>query len=269
METGGSEKPFISDLEMNIRLIPRLDVKMAYLIKGIQMEGWRKYGDPADRAEQYYLEGADEILYLDVVASLYERNNLHEIVKGVASKTFIPITAGGGIATLSDAKLLMEAGADKIAVNTAATRRPEFLRELSEFYGSQAVVLNLEVKRRAEGGWTVMTDNGRNHTHRDAISWAAEAVALGVGEILVSSVDQDGTKKGMDLDLIQAVSRAVDVPIIASGGCACTEHACSAVDAGADAVSIGAALHSNNLRLIDLRSDLLSKGYPLRPFLMS
>lgn len=249
---------------MSIRLISRLDVKMSHLIKGVQMEGWHKLGDPAERAERYYQEGVDEILYIDVVASLYQRNNLHDIVKEVASRTFVPITVGGGITDLAAAKSLMMVGADKLAINTAATKRPSFLAELSDTYGAQAVVLNLEAKKMPDGRWTVLTDNGRNHTGRDAIAWVAEACALGIGEILVTSIDRDGTKTGMDLDLISAISSEVGIPVIASGGCASSEHARAAIDVGADAVAIGAALHTDRLGLISLRNDLHALGYPLR-----
>ena len=250
---------------MSIRLISRLDVKMAHLIKGVQMEGWRKLGNPSDRAQKYYEEGVDEILYIDVVASLYQRNNLHDIVKEVASRTFVSITVGGGISNLDAAKSLMAIGAVKLAINTAATKRPSFLSELSDTYGSQAVVLNLEAKKLPGGGWTVMNDNGRNHTGRDAISWAVEASSLGVGEILVTSIDRDGSKKGMDLDLILAISSEVDIPVIASGGCASSEHARVAIDHGADAIALGAALHNDHLELFSLRNDLREMGYPLRP----
>lgn len=252
---------------MGIRLISRLDVKQSHLIKGVQMEGWRKIGDPAIRAEKYYNEGVDEILYIDVVASLYQRNNLHHIVKDVASKAFVPITVGGGITDLAAAKALMAVGADKLAVNTAATKNPAFLAELSDAYGSQAVVLNIEAKKVPNGGWTVMTDNGRNHTGLDAISWAVEGASLGAGEILISSIDRDGTRKGMDLDLISTISREVDVPVIASGGCASSEDARAAIDHGADAVSIGSALHTQHISLLDLRSDLRAWGYALRPIM--
>jgi cyclase len=250
---------------MSVRLISRLDVKMQHLIKGVQMEGWRKVGDPAVRAEKYYNDGVDEILYMDVVASLYQRNNLHDIVRKVASKTFVPITVGGGIADLAAAKSLMEVGADKLAINTAATKRPEFLTELSDKFGTQAVVLNLEAKRLPSGGWTVMTDNGRNHTGRDAIEWAAEAAMRGAGEILVSSIDRDGSKKGMELPLITAILREVKIPVIASGGCGSIQDVRDAFAAGADAVAIGAALHMDELSIIDVRSELRQAGFSLRP----
>lgn len=249
---------------MSVRLISRLDVKMSHLIKGVQMEGWRKVGSPIERAMIYYEQGADEILYIDVVASLYERNNLHDVLREVAKSIFIPITVGGGISDLAAAKELMAVGADKLAVNTAATRNPRLLSELSDKYGSQAVVLNLESKALPGGGWTVMTDNGRNHTGLDAVKWAVEAASYGVGEILVSSIDQDGTRKGMDLDLIRAISKEVDIPVIASGGCASCEHAQEAIEYGSDAIAIGAALHSDQLSLIKLRGCLGEKGYRVR-----
>ncbi|MFN3144939.1 MAG: imidazole glycerol phosphate synthase subunit HisF [Paracoccaceae bacterium] len=250
---------------MALRLISRLDVKMAHLIKGVQMEGWRKMGDPKDRAKRYYADGADEILYIDVVASLYERNNLHDIVRDVASETFVPITVGGGISDLVSAKALMDVGADKLAINTAATKRPELLRELSDTFGSQAVVLNIEAKSLPGGGWTVMTDNGRNHTGLDAISWAADAPGRGVGEILITSIDCDGTGRGMDLDLISAVTKEVDIPVIASGGCATAVHALDATRNGASAVALARALHSDNLTLGELRRELQAAGLNIRP----
>jgi cyclase len=250
---------------MSVRLISRLDVKMSHLIKGINMEGWRKVGDPSVRAQKYYEDGVDEIIYIDVVASLYQRNNLREIVKQVATKTFVPIPVGGGISDVASVRSLMEVGADKVAVNTAAISRPAFLSELSDTYGSQAIVLNIEAKRLRGGGWTAMTDNGRNHTGLDVLSWAENAVALGVGEILVTSIDYDGLKKGMDLELISAISGVVDVPIIASSGCASSSHAQAAIEHGASGVAIGAALHDDSLSLVSLRRDLISMGYSIRP----
>lgn len=239
---------------------------MSHLIKGVQMEGWRKIGDPAEHAEKYYTEGVDEILCIDVVASLYQRNSLHDIVEDVASCIFVPITVGGGISDLFEAKALMSVGADKLAINTAATKRPSFLSELSDTFGSQAVVLNIEAKQLQTGTWTAMTDNGRNHTGRDAVKWAVEAASLGAGEILVTSIDRDGTQKGMDVDLINAISREVDIPVIASSGCANSLHAKAAIDNGADAIAIGTALHLKNLSLLSLRADLIAMGKMLRPF---
>lgn len=249
---------------MNIRLIARLDIKLQHLIKGIQMEGWRKMGNPAERAKLYYSQGADELLYMDVVASLYERNNLADIVREVAQEAFVPITVGGGIGDLKSAKQILDVGADKVAVNTAATKRPDVLREISDTYGSQAMVLSIEAKKLPQGGWEAMTDNGRNHTGRDVIRWAVEGAEMGAGEILLTSVDRDGTMKGMDVDLIRAVSREVDIPVISSGGAGGSEHVAGAVEAGATAVSLAKALHSNVTDFGMLRRELNQLGIATR-----
>lgn len=249
---------------MNIRLIARLDVKLQHLIKGVQMEGWRKMGNPAERAKLYYGQGADELLYMDVVASLYERNNLADIVREVALEAFVPITVGGGIGDLKAAKALLDVGADKVAVNTAATKRPEILQEISDTYGSQAMVLSIEAKHLPQGGWEAMTDNGRNHTGLDVVAWAVEGAKRGAGEILITSIDRDGTMKGMDLALIEAVAREVDIPVIASGGASGSRHVAEAVAAGATAVSLAKALHTDTTDFGALRRDLDDAGIPTR-----
>lgn len=249
---------------MNIRLIARLDVKLQHLIKGVQMEGWRKMGNPAERAKLYYQQGADELIYMDVVASLYQRNNLADIVREVAMEAFVPITVGGGIDNLKAVKQLLDVGADKVAINTAATKTPDILREISDTYGSQATVLSIEAKRLPQGGWEAMTDNGRNHTGRDVVAWAAEGARLGAGEIFITSIDQDGTMKGMDLDLIAAVTRAVDIPVIASGGASGAKDVAAAVGAGATAVSLAKALHTDATSFGALRADLAKASIPVR-----
>lgn len=249
---------------MNIRLIARLDIKLQHLIKGVQMEGWRKMGNPAERARHYYAQGADELLYMDVVASLYERNNLSDIVRDVAQEAFVPITVGGGISDLKSAKQLLDVGADKVAVNTAATKNPDIIREISDTYGSQAMVVSIEAKSLPQGGWEAMTDNGRNHTGRDVVKWAVEAAELGAGEILITSIDRDGTMKGMDIDLVTAVAREVEIPVIASGGAASATHVSEAVAAGATAVSLAKALHTDQLTLSGLREDLSKTGMSVR-----
>lgn len=241
----------------NLRLIARLDVKMQHLIKGVHLEGWRKLGDPIERAEAYYHQGVDELLYMDVVASLYQRNNLTEIVKHVAGKVFIPITVGGGIDSRQSVSELLSVGADKVAINTAATQRPELLHEIADTYGSQATVLSIEAQKSPKGGWIAMTDNGRNHTYRDVIEWVQEAESLGVGEILVTSIDKDGTGRGYDLELLQKVSEAVSVPVIGSGGCATTAHICEAANAsGVTALAMAKALHKDEMVISDAREAL-------------
>lgn len=250
---------------MNRRLIARLDVKMEHLIKGVHLEGWRKVGDPKDRARLYYAQGADELLYMDVVASLYGRNNLSDIVRKVASEVFIPITVGGGVRNLKAVRALLAVGADKVAVNTAATADPNILRAISDTYGSQATVLSIEAKKQPNGGWEAMTDNGRNHSGRDVVKWAAEAQALGAGEILITSIDRDGTGRGMDLELIAAVAREVDIPVIASGGVLTTAHAVEALNPPhVSAVALARALHFDKLTIGELRGACDAAGVPVR-----
>lgn len=248
-----------------VRLIARLDLKMDFLIKGIQFEGWRKIGDPGDYARQYYADGIDELIYMDVVASLYERNNLSDIVRQAAEDVLIPITVGGGIRRVADVKALLAVGADKVAINTAATHNPELLTAVSDTYGSQATVLSIEAMRRQHGGWEAMTDNGRNHTGLDVVAWAVEGTERGAGEILLTSIDRDGTGRGIDTDLVAAVSREVDVPVIASGGAGRTEHLVDAVvKGGASAIAVAKALHYKQFSIADARAALRAAGVRVR-----
>jgi len=249
---------------MNHRIIARLDIKKNDLIKGVQMEGWRKVGSPSIFAEKFYLSGADELLYMDVVASLYQRNNLKNIVSEVAEKVFIPITVGGGIDNLKSADELMKSGADKLAINTAATKRPALIKELSEYYGSQAVVVSIEAKKQ-QNSWTAMTDNGRNHTGLDVISWAAKCQSLGAGEILISSIDQDGTKKGPDIELIENIVKEIDIPVIYSGGFGNENHIKTALDLDLDAVALASAIHYELIELGKLKTSLFNQNYKIRP----
>lgn len=251
---------------MNRRLIARLDVKMEHLIKGVHLEGWRKVGDPRERARYYYAQGADELLYMDVVASLYGRNNLSDIVRTVASEVFVPITVGGGIRNLQAVKELLSVGADKVAVNTAATIDPNILREISDTYGSQATVLSIEAKRKPSGGWEAMTDNGRNHSGKDdVVRWAAEGQALGAGEILITSIDRDGTGRGMDKELIESVAREVDIPVIASGGVGNVSHVVDTLqNPDVSAVAVARDLHLGKMTLGDLRRACQDAGIAVR-----
>jgi cyclase len=202
----------------HLRIIARLDIKGPNLIKGIHLEGLRVVGDPHEHALRYYEQGADELLFIDIVASLYQRNNLSDIIKRAADRVYVPITVGGGIRSLDDVSTMMHSGADKVAINTAAIARPELLGEVARRYGSQCMVLGVEAKRVAPGKWEAYTDNGRERTGRDVVEWVKEAVSRGVGEILLTSVDQEGTRKGFDLPLVQQVCAAVSVPVTASGG---------------------------------------------------
>ena len=249
----------------SIRLIARLDIKGPDLIKGVQLEGWRKIGDPAAFARRYYEDGADELIYMDVVASLYERNNLTDIVERTAREVFVSLCVGGGIRSVDDVSRLLRVGADKVAVNTAATRRPELITELAERFGSQCIVLGIEAKRLASGAWEAYTDNGREKTGLDVVEWAARGAALGAGEIFLTSVDRDGTCKGFDDELIRAVSGRVSLPVIAGGGLGSADDLCRVVaDTGVGAVAIGRALHTNRVSFPSLREEGQRAGLPLR-----
>lgn len=249
----------------NVRLIARLDIKAPNLIKGIHLEGLRVIGDPQVYARRYYEAGADELLYMDIVASLYDRNSLTEIVRRASEDVFIPMTVGGGIRSVDDAKLLLRSGADKVGVNTAAVRRPELITEIARRFGSQAMVLSIEAKQNGPGSWEAYTDNGREHTGLDVVEWARRGQELGAGEILLTSVDREGTRKGMDVELIRAVSDAVDIPVIASGGVGSIDHLADAVERGrADAVALADVLHYDRTTLEEIRTAALERGLPLR-----
>lgn len=252
-------------MQRRTRLIARMDIKGPNLIKGVRLEGLRKIGDPQARAARYYDEGADELIYMDVVASLYGRNSLVDVVRHSTEHIFVPITVGGGVRSVEDADRLLRVGADKVAINTAAVHRPELIAELSRQFGSQCIVLSVEAKHRADGSWEAYTDNGREHTGRDVVTWVQEAEALGIGEILLTSVDREGTRKGMDLALIEAVTAVVDIPVIASGGAGNPSHVAEAVTHGhADAVAVADMIHFDRVNLMDLRAELVRSGLSLR-----
>ena len=249
----------------NLRIIPRLDIKGKNLIKGVQLEGLRVMGDPNEFALRYYEAGADELVFMDIVASLYGRNNLSDIISRAADQVFIPITVGGGIRSTDDARHILRSGADKVAINTAAVARPALISEIARHFGSQAMVLSIEAKQVAPGRWEVFTDNGRERTGLDVLEWAVQGVSLGAGEILLTSVDREGTRKGFDVDLIRKVSDAVTVPVIASGGMGTLDHFVAAATTGrADAVSMAHVLHYKTLALGEIRARALSEGLGVR-----
>jgi cyclase len=240
----------------NIRFIARLDVKGPNLVKGIQLEGLRKIGDPNEYAKLYYEQGADEIIYMDIVASLYNRNNLTDIVYKSTKDVFIPITVGGGIRTLEDVKTVLNSGADKVAVNTAAIKRPELISEISEKYGSQCMVLSIEAKRIGPGRFEAYYDNGREKTGIDVVEWAKKGFELGAGEILLTSVDREGTEKGFDVELVSQVSSAVPIPVIASGGMGQLEDFVQVVQEGkADAVAAASILHYKKMTISGIKAE--------------
>lgn len=249
----------------SVRLIARLDVKGANLIKGVQMEGLRVVGDPHERALRYYQAGADELIYMDAVASLYGRNSLVEVVSRTAADVFIPITVGGGVRSPTDAHRLLRSGADKVAVNTAAVRRPDLIAEIARQFGSQAMVLSVEAKQGRDGRWEAYTDCGRERTGLDVLDWVRRAQDLGAGEILLTSVDREGTRKGFDVALVRAVASAVSIPVIASGGLGTAAHMVDVVREGlADAVAVADALHFDRLGFADLRAASRAAGIPVR-----
>jgi cyclase len=251
----------------NLRLIARLDIKAPNLIKGIHLEGLRVIGDPNEYARRYYEAGADELIYMDIVASLYDRNSLADIVGRTTKDVFIPITVGGGVRSVEDARRLLRAGADKVAINTAAVKRPELIMEMARTFGSQCMVLSIEAKRNPGGGWEAYTDNGREHTGLDAVQWAKRGAELGAGEILLTSVDQEGTRKGFDVALVRAVSEMVNIPVIASGGMGSIEHLTEVVKAGgADAVAMADVLHYGRMSMPDIRRAARETGLPVRAF---
>jgi len=248
-----------------IRLIPRLDIKGSNLIKGIHLEGLRVIGDPQTYARNYYEQGADELLYVDVVASLYGRNSLNDIIKRATADIFIPLTVTGGLRSVDDVREVLRAGADKVGINTAATKRPELIREVARKFGSQCMVLSIEAKRVADNRWEAYTDNGREPTGLDVIEWAQRAVELGTGEILLTSIDQEGTRDGFDIALIAAVAASVPVPVIASGGMGSPEDMVKAVQEGqASAVAMADILHYKRATLADIRSAAKIHGIDIR-----
>lgn len=248
----------------HVRIIARLDIKGPNLIKGVHLEGLRVVGDPHEHALRYYAEGADELLFIDIVASLYQRNNLSGIIKRAADRIYVPITVGGGIRSLDDVSQMMHSGADKVAINTAAIARPELIAEVARRYGSQCMVLGIEAKRVAPGRWEAYTDNGRERTGQDVVQWARRAVDMGAGEILLTSVDQEGTRKGFDLPLVQQVCDAVNVPVTASGGFGRAEDLSAVGALGVSGIAIADALHWKRMTLPEIKAYAAAAGLDVR-----
>jgi imidazole glycerol-phosphate synthase subunit HisF len=242
-----------------IRIIPRLDIKGPNLVKGIHLEGLRVLGKPEEFAQLYYEQGADELIFQDTVASLYMRNNLTEIVTRTAENIFIPLTVGGGIRTLNDINSVLRAGADKVSVNTAAIEKPDFINQSSKTFGSSTIVVAVEAIKQQDRSYLAYTDNGREFTGIDVLTWAKEVQDRGAGEILLTSIDQEGTGNGYDLDLIKMVSEVVSIPVIAHGGAANVSHIIDSINiAGADAVAISSMLHYS---VRNPKSTSLQSGY--------
>jgi len=248
------------------RVIARIDVKNDQLIKTVQLEGLRVVGEPRPRMLQYYEQGIDELIYMDIVASLYGRNSLFELISSAAQSCFIPLTVGGGIRSIDDASQALDAGADKVAVNTAALQQPKLISELAKIFGSQAVVLSLEAKSLGQNKWHAYYDNGREDSGRDAIDWLKQACDLGAGEVLVTSVDREGTRKGFDNDLMAAISEVCPIPVICSGGYGQVEHAVDVLSMpGIDAIAVADCLHFERTDVVSLKNHLSASGIEIRP----
>ena len=254
-------------MSVAVRVIPCLDVDRGRVVKGVRFADLRDAGDPVELAATYDREGADELTFLDITASSDDRETMYDVVRRTAEQVFIPLTVGGGVRSPEDVDRLLRAGADKVALNTAAVAWPELLREAAHRFGAQCVVLSVDARRSPEtkSGFEVTTHGGRRGTGHDAVEWASQAAELGAGEILLNSVDADGTKAGFDLDLIGAVRGAVTVPVIASGGAGAAGHFGPAIDAGADAVLAASLFHFGELSIAAVKQALAAAGHLVRP----
>ncbi len=253
-------------MSLAVRVIPCLDVDAGRVVKGINFQDLRDAGDPVELAKVYDAEGADELTFLDISASHEGRSTTLEIVSATAEQVFIPLTVGGGVGSVEDVDRLLRAGADKIAVNTAAIRRPELVAEIADRFGNQVLVLSVDARRApgTDSGFEVTTHGGRQSAGLDAVAWAKHAAELGAGEILLNAMDADGTQDGFDLELIRLVRREVTIPVIASGGAGRVEHFPPAVEAGADAVLAATVFHFGTLRIGDVKKALADAGHPVR-----
>jgi cyclase len=248
------------------RIVPCLDVKNGRVVKGINFLQLRDAGDPVEQARIYDAEGADELVFLDITATHEGRDIMLDVVRAVADSVFIPFTVGGGLRTVEDMRAMLQAGADKVSINSAAVAQPSLIGSGAQQFGSQCIVVAIDARRRSEGGWEVYTHGGRRPTGIDAIAWAQEAAARGAGEILLTSMDRDGTAAGYDTDLLRAIADAAPVPIIASGGAGQPEHFYQALTAGgADAALAATLFHYRQLTVPDLKRYLIERGLPIRP----
>ncbi|MFB7242884.1 imidazole glycerol phosphate synthase subunit HisF [Streptomyces populi] len=251
-------------MTLAVRVIPCLDVDNGRVVKGVNFQNLRDAGDPVEMAKVYDAEGADELTFLDITASSGNRETTYDVVRRTAEQVFIPLTVGGGVRTAEDVDKLLRAGADKVGVNTAAIARPDLIREIAERFGRQVLVLSVDARRTEGGSFEVTTHGGRQGTGIDAVEWAHRAAELGAGEILLNSMDADGTKDGYDIEMIEAVRKHVTVPLIASGGAGRLDHFPPAVGAGADAVLAASVFHFGDLRIGQVKETLREAGHPVR-----
>jgi len=260
----------VSNAMVALRLIPCLDVAKGRVVKGVNFVGLRDAGDPVELACRYSQAGADELVFLDIAATHEGRGTLVEMVRRTSEQVTIPFTVGGGIASVEGITELLRAGADKVSLNSSAVRRPELVKEGANRFGCQCIVVAIDARRRETGGWDVFVRGGRDNTGLDVIAWARRVAELGAGEILLTSMDGDGTQAGYDLELTRAVAQAVPVPVIASGGAGCLDHIAAALDAGpqggqASAALLASLLHDGILTVEAIKADLLSRGLMIRP----
>ena len=253
-------------MTLSVRVIPCLDVANGRVVKGVNFLNLRDAGDPVELARRYYEQGADELCFLDVTATVDNRNTTYDVVRATAEQVFIPLTVGGGIRSVEDVSRLQASGADKVGLNSAAIARPALINEIADRFGAQVVVLSLDVKRseRTESGFVVTTHGGRTETDLDALAWARQAIELGAGELLVNSIDADGMKTGFDTELIALMRGISRVPVIASGGAGLLEHFPPAIAAGADAVLAASVFHSGELTIGDVKRELAGAGMLVR-----
>ncbi|BDZ46989.1 imidazole glycerol phosphate synthase subunit HisF [Naasia aerilata] len=253
-------------MSLAVRVIPCLDVADGRVVKGVNFENLRDAGDPVALSKSYYEQGADELTFLDVTATTEERDTMYDVVRRTAEQVFVPLTVGGGVRSTTDVARLLASGADKIGVNSAAIARPPLIAEIADRFGAQVIVLSLDVKRApgTASGFVVTTHGGRRLTELDALEWAAEAIGLGAGELLVNSIDADGTKAGYDLDLITAMRAISSVPVVASGGAGALRDFAPAVHAGADAVLAASVFHSGQLTIGEVKRELQDEGIEVR-----
>jgi cyclase len=247
------------------RIIPCLDVKDGRVVKGVNFLNLRDAGDPVEIAKRYSEDGADEITFLDITASFEERKTMIEVVERTAGEVFVPLTVGGGVRTLEDIRQLLLAGADKVSINTAAVKNPEFVKAAADRFGSQCIVVAIDARRLSENGWEVFTHGGRNPTGIDAVKWAKKMDEYGAGEVLLTSMDRDGTKAGYDLELTRAISRSVSIPVIASGGAGTLEHLFEGLTVGeADAALVASIFHYGEYSIQEAKEFLIRKGIQIR-----
>jgi cyclase len=252
-----------------LRVIPCLDVKDGRVVKGVNFVALRDAGDPVEQARTYDREGADEITFLDIGATHENRDTIYDVVSRTAEQVFIPLTVGGGVRSVEDVRKLLLAGADKASINSAAVSNPELVRRAAEAFGSQAIVVAIDARTVAPGKWEVFTHGGRKGTGIDALDWARQVASLGAGELLVTSMDRDGTKSGFDLDLLRALRRVVRLPLVASGGVGTAQHFVEGARAGATGLLAASVFHYGEMRIADAKAALAAAGLPVRPLPLS